>query len=259
MERKVYHFLSPVLWNTLDNDPTSHPLFFIHISWHHKCVVCAHACSVFSNFVTAHCRPSLDDTAAHDLNDRWDIQYFEHFLQCRWSTQRIRRNILVLGKILTNLMISISAVFNGWFERYIWKHDSVWKRESLWTCGYWMLPTPASTLPQSMHPSTGPRGWHLAYHEPSCCKVNGTWFCVKALHYSWGRTGCASHVPLLSLPGEGGCFTPYTGKGYSLLRQGAETLESAESCLCRQPLRGLLYKFEDHNFCWSYKCHHTII
>ena len=34
-----------------------------------------------------------------------------------------------------------------------------------------MLPTPASTLPQSTHPSTGPQGWHLASPEPPCCRV----------------------------------------------------------------------------------------
>ena len=38
-----------------------------------------------------------------------------------------------------------------------------------------MLPTPASTLPQSMHPSTGPQGWHIASPGPPCCKVDGIW------------------------------------------------------------------------------------
>ena len=37
-----------------------------------------------------------------------------------------------------------------------------------------MLPTPASTLPQSTHPSTGPQGGHLASPEPPCYRVYGT-------------------------------------------------------------------------------------
>ena len=37
-----------------------------------------------------------------------------------------------------------------------------------------MLPTPASMLPQSMHPSSGPQWWHLASPEPPCCRVYGT-------------------------------------------------------------------------------------
>ena len=44
-----------------------------------------------------------------------------------------------------------------------------------------MLPTPASMLPQSTHPSIGPQGWHLASPEPPCCRVYGTWVCMGAL------------------------------------------------------------------------------
>ena len=57
-----------------------------------------------------------------------------------------------------------------------------------------MLPTPASTLPQYIHPSTGPHGWHLASPEPPCCRVYGTLVCMEALHCLSCRAGCASRV-----------------------------------------------------------------
>ena len=37
-----------------------------------------------------------------------------------------------------------------------------------------MLPTHASTLPQSLNPSTGPQGCHLLSPEPTCCRFYGT-------------------------------------------------------------------------------------
>ena len=56
-----------------------------------------------------------------------------------------------------------------------------------------MLPTPASRLLQSTHPSTGPEGCHLASREPPCCKVGGTKGCapdiavftLTRLTFSW--------------------------------------------------------------------------
>ena len=104
-----------------------------------------------------------------------------------------------------------------------------------------MLPTPASTLPQSMHPSTGPQGWHLASPEPPCCRVYGTWVCMEALHSLWCRAGCASHVSLLSVPMQGWLLSYLGQQGLSLLIQGAETqvsawdnqIWSAESCWLR--------------------------
>ena len=90
-----------------------------------------------------------------------------------------------------------------------------------------MLPTPASTLPQSMHPSTGPQGWHLASPEPPCCRVYGTWVCMEALRSLWCRAGCASRVSLLSVPRRGWLLSALGRQGLSLLRQGAETQESA--------------------------------
>ena len=107
-----------------------------------------------------------------------------------------------------------------------------------------VLPIPASTLPQSMHPSTGPPGWHLASPEPPCYMVYGTWVCMEALHSLWCRVGCASRVSLLSVPMRGGLLSAFGQQGLSLLIQGAETQESAkdnqiwsaESCwLRRQP------------------------
>ena len=107
-----------------------------------------------------------------------------------------------------------------------------------------MLPTPAPTLPQSMHPSTGPQGWHLASPEPLCCRVYGTWVCMGALRSLSCRAGCASRVSLLSVPRRGWLLSALGRQGLSLLRQEAETQESAwvnqiwyaESCwLRRQP------------------------
>ena len=90
-----------------------------------------------------------------------------------------------------------------------------------------MLPTPASTLPQSMHPSTGPQGWHLASPEPPCYRVYGTWVCVEALHSLWCRVGCASRVSLHSVPRPGWLLSALGQQGLSLLRQGAETQQLA--------------------------------
>ena len=90
-----------------------------------------------------------------------------------------------------------------------------------------MLPTPASTLPQSMHPSAGPQGWHLASPEPPCCRVYGTWVCMGALRSLSYRAGCASRVSLLSVPRRGWLLSALGQQGLSLLRQGAETQESA--------------------------------
>ena len=91
-----------------------------------------------------------------------------------------------------------------------------------WRCTRWvrMLPTPASTLPQSMHPSTGPRGWHLALAEPPCCKVYGTWVCLEVLHSLWCRAVCACRVSLLSVPRRGWLFSALGRQG---LTQRAET------------------------------------
>ena len=71
-----------------------------------------------------------------------------------------------------------------------------------------MSPTPASMLPQSMHPSNCPQGWRIASPEHPSCKVGGTWVCMEALHTLWCRAGCASRVPLLSVPGRGWLFPP---------------------------------------------------
>ena len=90
-----------------------------------------------------------------------------------------------------------------------------------------MLPTPASTLPQSMHPSTGPQGRHLASPEPPCCRVYGTWVCMGALRSLSCRAGCASRVSLLSVPRRGWLLSALGQQGLSLLSQGAETQESA--------------------------------
>ena len=99
-------------------------------------------------------------------------------------------------------------------------------------------------LPKSMHPSTGPQGWHIASPEHPCCRVYGTWVCTEALHSLWCRAGCASRVSLLSVPRRGWLLSALCQQGLSLLRQGAETQVSAwdnqiwsvESCwLRRQP------------------------
>ena len=107
-----------------------------------------------------------------------------------------------------------------------------------------MLPTPASMLPQSTHPSTGPQGWHLASPEPPCCRVYGTWVCMGALRSLSCRAGCASRLSLPSVPRQGWLLSALGRRGLSLLRQGAGTqasawdnqIWSAESCwLRRQP------------------------
>ena len=64
-----------------------------------------------------------------------------------------------------------------------------------------MLPTPASTLPQYMHPSTGSQGWHLASPEPPWCRVYGTWVCTEALHSLSCGAGCSKS-----------CFTVFRAK-----------------------------------------------
>ena len=75
-----------------------------------------------------------------------------------------------------------------------------------------MLPTPASTLPQSMHPSTGPQGWHLL----SLLVVGFT-----GLESAWGHfvlCRVVQDVPVVfhcfPCQGEGGCFPPLAGRGY---------------------------------------------
>ena len=107
-----------------------------------------------------------------------------------------------------------------------------------------MLPTPASMLPQSTHPSTGPQGWHLASPEPPGCRVYGTWVCMGALRSLSCRAGCASRLSLPSVPRQGWLLSALGRQGLSLLRQGAGTqasawdnqIWSAESCwLRRQP------------------------
>ena len=69
-----------------------------------------------------------------------------------------------------------------------------------------MLPTPASTLPQSMQPSTGPQGWQLAFPEPHCCRVYGSWICMRGT--SFFVVSCRI-VPVVfhcsPCQGEGGC------------------------------------------------------
>ena len=91
-----------------------------------------------------------------------------------------------------------------------------------------MLPTPASMLPLSTHPSTGPQEWHLASPEPHCCRVYWTWVCMGALRSLSCRAGCASRVSsLLSVQIRGWLLSALGRKGISLLRQGAETRESA--------------------------------
>ena len=73
-----------------------------------------------------------------------------------------------------------------------------------------MLPSPASTLPQSMHPSTGPQGCHLVSPEPPCCRVYGTWVCIAKRHFI--RCGVVQDVPVVfhcfPCQCEGGCFPP---------------------------------------------------
>ena len=95
-----------------------------------------------------------------------------------------------------------------------------------------------------MHPSTGPQGWHLASHEPPCCRVYGTRVCTGALRSLSCFAGCASHVSLLSMPRRGRLLSALGQQGLSLLRQGAETQESAwdnqiwtadSCCLRHQP------------------------
>ena len=62
---------------------------------------------------------------------------------------------------------------------------------------------------------------------------------MEALHSLWCRVGCASRVSLLSMPRRGWLLSALGQQGLSLLRQGAETRESAkdnqiwsaESCL----------------------------
>ena len=83
-----------------------------------------------------------------------------------------------------------------------------------------MLPTPASMLPQSTHPSTGPQGWHLASPEPTCCRVYGTWVCMGALRSLSCRAGCASRLSLPSVPRQGWLLSALGRQGLSLLRQG---------------------------------------
>ena len=90
-----------------------------------------------------------------------------------------------------------------------------------------MLPTPASMLPQSTHPSTGPQGWHLASPEPPCCRVFGTWVCMGALRSLSCRAGCASRLSLPSVPRQGWLLSALGWWGLSLLRQGAGTQASA--------------------------------
>ena len=75
-----------------------------------------------------------------------------------------------------------------------------------------MLPTPASTLPQSMHPSTGPQRWHLL----SLLVVGFT-----GLESAWGHfvlCRVVQDVPVVfhcfPCQGEGGCFPPLAGRGY---------------------------------------------
>ena len=71
-----------------------------------------------------------------------------------------------------------------------------------------ILPTPASTLPQSMHPSTGPQGWHLASPEPPCWRF--TWLESAWRHFILCRVVQDVPVVFNCLPcqGEGGCFPP---------------------------------------------------
>ena len=86
-----------------------------------------------------------------------------------------------------------------------------------------MFPTPVSTLPQSMPPSTDPQGWHLASTEPPCCKVYWTWVCKEVRHPRWCRACCSSRVSLLPVPRRGWLLFALGRQVLSLLRQGAET------------------------------------
>ena len=101
-----------------------------------------------------------------------------------------------------------------------------------------MLPTPASTLPQSTHPSIGPQGWHLASPEPPCYRVSFivvscrmcqscfTAFCAKA------RVAAFRLMPAGAIPTKTGSWN--TGLGLrqpAMVRRELLIATSKLSCL----------------------------
>ena len=62
---------------------------------------------------------------------------------------------------------------------------------------------------------------------------------MEALHSLWCRAGCASRVSLLSVPRRGWLLSALCQLGLSLLRQGAETQESARERAIYGPQRAV--------------------